>query len=281
VTGWKAALIGPARSPTGYRDAVVLMAGRLVPIVVRQRHRDGNLRADAAVEISRGVQAQAININRERRRLIPDVAIGPDWLRTAATQRNIPLSAGLAQDLVGQLRTITQSEKAAFRGALDPAVAELLPDDEGLTRFYSWMRIEVAQLLQHIATGKLPCAVEELRQRHIDRAAALDVVKAMPCGFDAGHDEARSLVVETLAPIMKLLVHQPGDMWTCSSELRSGSWATMSNSTVASSWPSSSGLPSIARLIGCDAPGVRSHAHLWRTQSCPAFSSQRKFYLSQ
>jgi DNA polymerase-3 subunit epsilon len=138
---WRSALLGPTSYPTGYRDAVVLARGRLVPIVVRQRHRDGNVNDDAAAEIDRALKgaANGTRPGRLQRPLIPSMLVDGVWLVKAARAHDVPLGPGIVRSILPALRNIAGAAKSSFRMTLDPEVSNLLIDDESLEGFYDWL----------------------------------------------------------------------------------------------------------------------------------------------
>lgn len=142
VIEWRSALVGPARYPAGYRDAVILARGRLVPASVRQRHRDGNLRVNGVAEIRRALEAARAKTglwDRDQRPLIPSVLVDATWLREAARRHEIPLSPELVRQILAELRRICEGTKKRFRRTLEPEVASLLREDDDLAQFHDWL----------------------------------------------------------------------------------------------------------------------------------------------
>lgn len=143
TTLWRAALIGPARYPEGYRDVVILSEGRLLASTVRQTASEGNVHGDPVAEIGRVLAAHRAkgrsHKDREARALIPSVLLDSAWLREAARRHDVPLNPTLATELLGALRKSCAATKIAFRRALDPEVASLLPEDADLERFHNWL----------------------------------------------------------------------------------------------------------------------------------------------
>lgn len=120
---------------------------------------------------------------------------------------DVPVEGSVDRNSIERI-TQTELEEATRRGHV---VAEDIKREgwSPAPQWRRWMRVEVARLINAVATGKCACDLKKLRRALDKRADAMRAIEAMPCGFDHRNAEARKPAEEEISPVVRLMVRKP------------------------------------------------------------------------